>query len=786
MENQTHLTGPLVSDYEFFTNSIDMNLPGLEDFKKAVECEDSKNMRRLFAAHVRKSLRPDLYFSIPNHELQNAFYLPGETMEEMGERILSLKLVSNGTPHQFTGKVDWSVNPTFNQYKEWTWQLNRHWDWEVLARLYRGTGAESYAEGLVNLFTSWVRQVIVPENEPGYGWRTIECGLRMGNAWPYALHACYRSPHFTDDVLVDWYKSLWEHAIWLRYRHREGSNWLIMEMNGLTHIGVLCPEFKEANSWRIYAQEKLIRELSRQLYPGGFQYELSTNYHEVLIQNYFQICQLYRAYGIPLAPEMVDGLENACAIHVKLMMPGGLLPDVNDGRWMKASAFASMPEATRLYSHRKDFIWAYTEGREGEPPAETSIALPYSGYYVMRNGWDKQAVWALFDAGPFGRAHQHEDKLNLLIHAYGELLLTEGGNYAYDESEMRCYVLSTRAHNTVRVDGADQNRRSVYQWKEDDIHLPASAEWRSSEDYDYVQGTYDEGYGDQMQINVMHSRSVLFLKNHPLMSPCFVVIDKLSPQDEETHAYEFIWHLASESAVAQGLKSFTLNKEGPTLIHIEHVSKYYVMGGETVRALDDISLEIDHGEFVAIMGPSGSGKSTMMNIIGCLDVADHGAYVLDGEAINQLKDAQLAEIRNRKIGFVFQSFNLLPRLNAYENVELPLIYRGMTRKQREPLVMQTLEAVDLLDRRKHFPSELSGGQQQRVAIARTLAGDPAIILADEPTGALDSKTGAEIFDIFKRLNYQRRTIILITHDLAIAQQAKRVVHFRDGRLSEVV
>ncbi|MEC0271386.1 ABC transporter ATP-binding protein [Paenibacillus anseongense] len=222
-----------------------------------------------------------------------------------------------------------------------------------------------------------------------------------------------------------------------------------------------------------------------------------------------------------------------------------------------------------------------------------------------------------------------------------------------------------------------------------------------------------------------------------------------------------------------------------TLIQIEHVSKSYVMGGETIRALDDVSLEIDNGEFVAIMGPSGSGKSTLMNILGCLDFADDGDYVLDGKAINRLKDAQLAEIRNRKIGFVFQNFNLLPRLNAYENVELPLIYRGMSKREREPLVMQALEAVDLVDRRKHLPSELSGGQQQRVAIARTLAGDPAIILADEPTGALDSNTGVEILNIFKRLNEQGRTIVLITHDRQIAQQAKRVVYFRDGKLSEV-
>ncbi|MCY9693160.1 ABC transporter ATP-binding protein [Paenibacillus alginolyticus] len=218
-----------------------------------------------------------------------------------------------------------------------------------------------------------------------------------------------------------------------------------------------------------------------------------------------------------------------------------------------------------------------------------------------------------------------------------------------------------------------------------------------------------------------------------------------------------------------------------TLIHIEKASKYYTMGEETIKALDDVSLDIDHGEFVAIMGPSGSGKSTLMNIIGCLDIVDKGIYDLDGQAINVLKDSQLAEIRNQKIGFVFQSFNLLPRLSAYENVELPLIYRGLSKKEREPLVLDALESVDLFDRRNHYPSELSGGQQ-RVAIARTLAGDPSIILADEPTGALDSKTGVEILNILKRLNAQGRTIILITHDILIAKQAKRIVQFRDGRL----
>ncbi|TMV47599.1 ABC transporter ATP-binding protein [Paenibacillus mesophilus] len=219
-----------------------------------------------------------------------------------------------------------------------------------------------------------------------------------------------------------------------------------------------------------------------------------------------------------------------------------------------------------------------------------------------------------------------------------------------------------------------------------------------------------------------------------------------------------------------------------SLIHMESVGKLYSVGGEAVKALDDVSLDIEQGEFVAIMGPSGSGKSTLMNVLGCLDVSDIGVYALDGQEIRSTRENELAEIRNRKIGFVFQSFNLLPRLSAYENVELPLIYRGIRRKEREALADKALAAVDLLNRKKHRPAQLSGGQQQRVAIARALAGDPPILLADEPTGSLDTNTGIEILNLLKRLNGEGRTIVLITHDLSVAQQAQRIIHILDGKI----
>lgn len=224
-------------------------------------------------------------------------------------------------------------------------------------------------------------------------------------------------------------------------------------------------------------------------------------------------------------------------------------------------------------------------------------------------------------------------------------------------------------------------------------------------------------------------------------------------------------------------------KEDP-IVQINHLKKFYSLGGETVKALDDVSFTVNKGDFIAIIGPSGSGKSTLMNMIGCLDTPDSGEYILDDKNVFSLKNKQLADVRNQKIGFIFQSFNLLPKLTAFENVELPLIYRGLSSNERKAIVQSVLNKVGLLDRSDHRPTELSGGQQQRVAIARALAGNPPILLADEPTGALDSKTGKDVLTLIKEINNQGRTIILITHDLDIARQAKRIIHIQDGKISE--
>ncbi len=216
------------------------------------------------------------------------------------------------------------------------------------------------------------------------------------------------------------------------------------------------------------------------------------------------------------------------------------------------------------------------------------------------------------------------------------------------------------------------------------------------------------------------------------------------------------------------------------IINIEHIAKIYQVGTEEVHALADVSLKINSNEYVAIMGPSGSGKSTLMNILGCLDTPTHGLYDFTGNNVSQMNDNQLAEIRNKEIGFVFQTFNLLPRSDALHNVELPLIYAGIPSSERKAKARMALEKVGLGDRMDHRPNELSGGQRQRVAIARALVTNPSIILADEPTGNLDTKTGEDIMFLFNELHEQGNTIILVTHEEYIAEHAARIIRLRDG------
>jgi putative ABC transport system ATP-binding protein len=236
--------------------------------------------------------------------------------------------------------------------------------------------------------------------------------------------------------------------------------------------------------------------------------------------------------------------------------------------------------------------------------------------------------------------------------------------------------------------------------------------------------------------------------------------------------------IANPVVAAPGLDS----QRDKKIIKTENLWKSYQMGSEVIHALQAVNLEIERNEYVAIMGPSGSGKSTLMNLIGCLDSPTQGRYWINGRLVSEMDDDQLARIRNREIGFVFQTFNLLPRSTALTNVALPLVYRGIHAAERREMARNALQMVELEDRMNHRPSELSGGQRQRVAIARALVNNPSIVLADEPTGNLDSATGTEIMNLFNRLNEQGNTLVVVTHERAVADYARRILHIRDGRV----
>ncbi|MBQ8612124.1 MAG: alginate lyase family protein [Oscillospiraceae bacterium] len=538
--------GPLLRDEEFFLECLDPQFPGMNRVNAAVQAKDFAGARKHFAALARKFLdeNAERFFSIPFEPAENVYMLPGENAADACRRVCRHQMVSCGIPHDFgqNNAIDWECNPTENQYAEWTWQLSRHNEWKLLAHEYRRTGDEALAACFTEMFDSWVKQAVWPGDVPGHEtkcWRTIECGIRMGANWPYTLFSFYKSCAFTDDLLVDWYKSVWEHGLRLSTQYRIG-NWLIMEMNGLGHIGMLYPMFKKSAAWLRQAIDSMEAELDRQMYPDGFQYELSTNYHQVTLNNYQRLIEAATAFGTALPQTLTKKLTDAVLLHIKLMMPDKTLPDLNDGCRL------SIPEIARTQQRMLPLDgrlrWVYEGGETGKPDY-TGVALPWSGQVVMRTGWTPQDTWVHFDAGPFGRGHQHEDKLSVLLYANGRLLLSEGGNYAYDDSPMRRYVLSSRAHNTVLVDGKGQDRRSRYDWKDEDIRKKADLCWHIGTEWDHAEGIYNEGY-EGLAADVTHRRTVCFWKTPPQgLPPLLVVIDRLSAG--EPHRFEALWHIDS-------------------------------------------------------------------------------------------------------------------------------------------------------------------------------------------------------------------------------------------------
>lgn len=539
------MPAPLLSERDFFRERLNLEYAGLERVREAVAQEDLDKARREYVSYLKERTFPRWHFDWKARPQE-----PDPTYNTTtADRYARNELVSVGIWHAFGETIDWSINPTPNDYAEWTWQLSRHSAWVTLGRAYWATGDERYARAFVFQMNSWTTQNPLPKNsgnERGSRWRTIEAGIRASSTWPEAFYRFLSSPSFDDDSIVRMIRSFVEHGDHLS-RWPTTGNWLTMEMNGLFHVGVLFPELKDAPTWRETALRRLCDELNEQVYPDGAQIELSSGYHQVSLRNFVAPLLLARLNGLPVPDEYLPRLEKMYDYNLYAAMPNGRLPALNDGDWTNIRP--SCAEGFELFPHRHDLEWMATEGKSGTRPTRTSCFFPYAGHFVMRSGWEPDDLYLLFDGGPFGYGHQHEDKLHFVLYAYGRVLVTDPGNYHYDSSQWRRYHVGAWAHNTILVDGLPQNRRGfdrrLYVARE-----PIRSGWRTTPTYDYTVAAYNdpqanlpivEGYGPERRTTVTHRRYIVFVK------PAYwVVFDLLLPRDEEEHTYESPFHLDAE------------------------------------------------------------------------------------------------------------------------------------------------------------------------------------------------------------------------------------------------
>jgi hypothetical protein len=548
-----------LTDDQLFS-SLDLTRPGLQTVAAAVARHDVPAARHALAEYYRHRSKP-VYYIAPG---EKANPKPASPDTSVGDRALRHEVVSIGYPHTFGPAIDWHFDKTaepgtkYAPNNEWTWQLNRHAEWLGLSRAYRDTGDEKYAREFVAQMTGWVAACPMPEdaaNKARSAWRTIETGIRAAQIWPELWYRFLLSPAMTDDALISFLKAYIDHARHLMAFHTTG-NWLAMEGNGLYHVGVLFPEFKDAAAWRDTAAGWIYNEMNNQVYPDGVQIELSSGYHHVSQSNFLAVYKIAKLNDVALPADFLKRLEKTYDFDVYGAMPDRSLPGVQDGGYYPVRR--ALEEAATLFPARKDFLWYATDGKQGTPPAETSHAFPYAGYYVMRSGWQPDACWLWFDGGPFGYGHQHEDKLEIIVTAYGKRFLVDPGNYTYERSKWRSYFIDSPSHNVVLVDGQPQRRRGRPR-EEYVVKEPLPHVWESKAAYDYVEAVFDENFGGDVKQGVSHRRGVLFVK-----PDLWVVLDTLTANDGKEHTYDAMFHFDGK-VKADGVRLLTQDSGEPNL-----------------------------------------------------------------------------------------------------------------------------------------------------------------------------------------------------------------------------
>ncbi len=565
----------IISEKQFYTEELDYKIPAMERAKELYLAGDVAGAEHTFAEYFKTALDPEHYFE-GGHEIgqgsstQDVEY----SIIENADRICRGIVRSCSYTHDFGGDIDWSFNGTPDGYREWLWQLNRHNVFKIIAYAYLETGDEKYAECFNRNMKNWIEKTECPQwpvpnrSSANPNWRTISAGIRQSGNWPYAIHAFLKSPSVSDRTWVLIAMSIWEHGQLLM--HSPSSlNWLDIEMSGLNALGSIYRFFRLSETWRKFAVDTMASELKTQVYEDGFQCELTTGYQSVVTSTNIGVYRTATRYGFDIPDDFKQDIRKLYTMYPKLMRPDGRTPCTNDGGQVLVSD--RMTEALKYFPGDPEFT-AVLEGRPGDV-YPLDVVMPWSGMITMRTGWGEKDVWMFFESAPYGAGHQHDDKLNVNLSAYGKNILNVIGNHAYDGSEMRKLTVRTRGHNSGIVDGKGQNARPTHTaWSPEKVNIKSDLEVNITEDTVVAYGKYNRGYGGDL-IPVTHERKVVFFRSGLEGSlPFFVLLDSFTPGDDQNHTYELSFPLYPIPVTLNGRRA-TLNcGDGVTMEVVTHAA----------------------------------------------------------------------------------------------------------------------------------------------------------------------------------------------------------------------